>query len=109
MSFLEDISFEKGQDLLVKVTMTPPTNITGWTLQLSVRQHYGDAVMVFSVGSGSIVITDSANGLFQITVASALTSGLTPECYVYDIQRIDPGSRVVLTRGNLILQPEVAL
>jgi hypothetical protein len=110
MASAANISFYKGEDVLITVTMTPATPITGWTLQFTVRKQYGDltALVTKTIGAG-ITITDATNGVFKITLASADTSGFDLRAYVYDIQRIDAGNRTVLTIGNLTLLPEVSL
>ena len=110
MASLANMSFYKGEDVVLTVTMTPATAITGWTLQFTLRKQYGDATALVTKTTGAgITITDATNGIFKVTLASADTAGLDLRAYVYDIQRIDSGNRTVLTIGNLTLLPEVAL
>src|SRR5579862_9901579 len=110
MATIANISFYKGEDVTLTVTMSPTTNIAGWTLQFTVRTSYGDpnALLTKTTGSG-ITITNAGSGIFTITIASADSSGLAQRAYVFDIQRIDSGNRTVLTIGNLTLLPEVTL
>lgn len=109
MATSANISFYKGEDITLTVTMSPVTNITGWTLQFMVKKQYGDATaqITKTVGSG-ITITDATNGVFTVAIARADTSGLDPGVYVFDIQRTNAGNQTVLTIGNLTLLPEVA-
>lgn len=110
MASAANLSFYKGEDVVLTVTMTPATSIAGWTLQFTLRKQFGDAAALVTKTTGAgITITDAANGVFKVTVASADTAGLDLRAYVYDIQRTDTGSRTVLTIGNLTLLPEVAL
>jgi hypothetical protein len=110
MASTANLSFYKGEDVVLTVTMAPPTSISGWTLQFTLRKQHGDATALITKTSGAgITVTDSTNGIFKVTLASADTSALDLRAYVYDIQRTDSGSRTVLTIGNLTLLPEVAL
>ena len=105
-----NFSFYKGEDVAISDTMSPATAIAGWSLQFTVRKKFGDATALVTKTTGAgITITDSVNGVFKITLAGADTAGLDLTAYVYDIQRIDSGSRTVLTIGNMTLLPEVAL
>lgn len=110
MASIANISFYKGEDVTLTVTMTPATSISGWTLQFTLRKQYGDTVALITktIGSG-ITVTDAGNGVFKIALASADSSALDLRAYVYDIQRTDVGNRTVLTIGNVTLLPEVAL
>ena len=105
-----NISFYKGEDVTLTVTMAPAANITGWTLQFTMRKQFGDSSALITKTNGSgITITDAANGVFKVTLASADTATLDLRAYVFDIQRIDAGNRTVLTIGNVTLLPEVTL
>jgi hypothetical protein len=110
MATIANISFYKGEDVTLTVTMTPATNITGWTLQFTVRKSYGDstALITKTIGAG-ITVTDSTNGIFTVAIASGDTTNLDQRAYVFDIQRTNGGNRTVLTIGNLTLLPEVTL
>jgi hypothetical protein len=110
MAAIANISFYKGEDVTLTVTMSPATTITGWTLQFTLRKQFGDATALVTktIGSG-ITVTDATNGVFTVSLASADTSGLDLRAYVYDIQRTDSGNRTVLTIGNVTLLPEVTL
>jgi hypothetical protein len=106
-----NIEFYKGEDVVLTVSMSPTTNISGWTLAFTLKKLYTDNTPVFTktTGGGGITITDSVNGVFTITIASADTSGLDLRAYAFDIQRTNAGNRTVLTIGNLTLLPEVNL
>jgi hypothetical protein len=110
MASLANISVYQGEDVVLTVTMSPATAISGWTLQFTLRTQYGDptALVTKTIGSG-IAITDPVNGIFTVSLASADTADLGLRAYVYDIQRIDSGARTVLTIGNLTILPEVGL
>lgn len=103
-----NFSVYKGEDVGITDSMSPVTNITGWSLQFTLRRYYGDAAAVLTktIGAG-ITVTDATNGVFKVSIASADTANLTPGVYVYDVERADAGNRTVLTIGYLNILPEV--
>jgi hypothetical protein len=110
MASVANIAFYQGEDVTLTVTMTPATNITGWTLRFSLKKQYADAAALITKSSGAgLTITDAANGVFKVTLTSADSAALDLGNYVYDIQRIDSSSRTVLTIGNLTILPQVGL
>ena len=108
MATKADIAFYKGEDVTLTVSMSPVTNITGWTITFSLKKQYGDASALVSktIGSG-ITVTDAVNGDFKVAVDSADSASLDNRAYVYDILRTNSGNKTVLTIGNLTLLPEV--
>jgi hypothetical protein len=108
MATVANFSFYKGEDVTITDTASPVTNITGWSLQFTVRKQYGDATALITktVGAG-ITITDATNGVFKVAIANGDTANLAPGAYVYDIQRIDAGFRTVLSTGTMNILPEV--
>ena len=91
MATQANISFYKGEDVVLTVTMSPATNISGWTLQFTLRKQYGDttALVTKTIGSG-ITITDSTNGVpgqtadRRFLLGGTCGGGYLPRC---------PGSR----------------
>jgi hypothetical protein len=105
-----NIGFYKGEDVVLTVTMSPATNITGLSLTFTMRKQFNDvSILTKATGGSGITITDAVNGVFTITIASADTAGLDNRAYAFDIQRTNAGNRTVLTIGNLTLLPEVTL
>lgn len=110
MASQEDISFYKGEDITLTVTMAPATVITGWTLAFKLRKTFGDTVLVTKTTGGSgITITDATNGVFTVTIPKASTQDLDARAYVFDVARTDSGFQKILTIGALTLLPEVNL
>ena len=56
MAAIANISFYKGEDVTLTVTMSPATTITGWTLQFTLRKQFGDATALVTktIGSGIV-------------------------------------------------------
>lgn len=99
--------FPVGEDRLLSWAMVPPTNITAWTLRLSVRERYETAVLFsLEIGTG-ITILDATTGTAAVLFSSARTKDLTPGLYVYDLWRTNAGNLDQLTYGVLPLTPRV--
>ena len=107
MATKTDISFFRGEDVTLAVTITG-TIITGWGLSCSIGKGYGQTVaFTKTVGTG-IAITDGAGGKFEVSIADTDTDALSSGKYVWDIKRSDAGQEVVLCYGELSLKPKVA-
>lgn len=107
-----DIAFYHGEDVTLTVTMSPATNISGWSLSFTVKRALADTSALISKTTASgITIADAANGVFRIAIASANTNNANvgPGAYTYDVQRTDSGFRTVLAIGTLTVLPQVTL
>lgn len=111
MAVKQDFEMHRGQDFSLRVVMSPATDITGWTLQFTLKNTATDASALFTktTTAGTITISDATNGIFAVTILSANTSGLTSGPYVYDVQRTDSGSRTPIVYGMLNLLPSVGI
>src|SRR4051794_1726099 len=96
MSVQSNISFFQGEDLLLTFTMTPPTDISGWTLSSTVKDKLGGTTQF----TPTYAITDAGRGVFTLTWTRAQTSALTPGDYVWDVRRTDSGFNKVLAHGE---------
>jgi hypothetical protein len=81
---------EYAQDLTVTVTLSTPTNVSGWTATATLRAyHGGTALATKTIGSG-ITVSDSANGVFVVSFSAAdLTQA--PGAYVWELYRTNVG------------------
>ena len=59
----------------------------------------------FGAGQSGITILNSGQGQFQVSLRAQDSSGLLWGCYQYAAERMDSGSRTILTKGHLILAP----
>lgn len=109
MATLTDLSLYRGEDITITVTMSPPTNVSGWTFALSVKRRYEDSTTLISKTSPTIV--NATSGIFRFSLASADTfnANVSTGDYVYDVQRTNSGSQTVLCAGSLKVLPQVAL
>lgn len=103
------VTFFRGEDVVLTVTLTPPTNITGWSLTFTVKNNLGGTTEVTkdNGGTGGISITSAGNGIFTVTILRSDTTGLAIQAYVYDIRRTDSGNNTVLAFGCINLRQEV--
>lgn len=112
MATSQNFSCYQGEDVTVTVSLSPATNITGWSLAFTVKRQYGDAAALIAktVGSG-ITVVNAATGVFAVALASADTNNANvgPGAYPFEITRTDGGSRTVLTIGTFTVLPAVAL
>lgn len=97
MAQTDSITVYRGEDRLIEVTMSPVTDITGWTLLLSVRGVGG------ALFTKSGTITSAEDGTFTFTLADDDTANLKPGYYTYDVWRTDSGSERVVAIGNFIV------
>ena len=103
MSITSNLSFFRGEDITVDFTMTPPLDITGWTLSLEVANNLGGTVQF----TKSATIVDGPRGRFRVTIASADTATLAVGRYVWDCRRTDAGNRATVADGGIDLRQEV--
>lgn len=118
-----------GLTVTVKAANNTPTNITSNTIQMQIRSSY-DATTpteTLSTANGEIVITDGANGTFQIQLSAARTANISVDLsnivpvrlsetdvvkiprktYVYDLELITANSVTKLLFGDAQVYAEV--
>ena len=108
MATKTDISFHRGEDITLRVTVTG-VDISGWSLQFALARGYGqDTEFLKATGGSGIDITDGQAGEFEVTIEDTDTAALYTGGYVWDLKRTDAGQEAVLAYGNLNLKPNVA-
>ena len=95
----------KGEALQLNFTMTPVTDITGWTIVFTLRKNATDAVSILSINA---TILSAIAGTFRISLTKAQTS-LIAATYQYDVFRTDVGSEACLSIGSFVLNQEVLI
>lgn len=93
----------RGEDLTLYFQLTPPADITGWTLSLKAMPALGGSVQF----TKSATITDGPRGRFTFTLAAADTASLAVGRYSFDVRRTDSGNKATLADGVLDLRQEV--
>jgi len=104
--------FAQYEDGLINVSLAPPTNISGWSLQFQVGKRFGwtSGLITRSCASGfnnvsGINVVNGAQGQFKISLQSVDTSGMNFGAYAGYCQRLDSGFHTNLVEGYLIVVP----
>jgi hypothetical protein len=86
-----------------------PRNLTGYTMQMQVRDKVGGTVYAdLSTTNGKIVIFDAPNGKFRATLTAAETGAIAAGTYRYDLKVTDAGASVSYPmRGSFIVRAPV--
>lgn len=100
----QQVTLARYEAKTLRVTMSPATDVTGWTFQLTIRSA-GTAVL--TVTNASFTITDAANGIFTVPLTSTQTGTLAAGAvYDFDIWRTNSGSEAQLVYGNVQVNPQ---
>ncbi len=109
---LGDFSLGRYEDALLNFSLNPPVAVGGWGVQFLLEHRFGglSGIIIGTVASGysslsGIAVTNSGQGVFQVTVPGMLTSGLDYGNYAYTLARVDSGSYTNLAEGYLSLMP----
>ena len=112
MPVYSDFSFNQFADGTISVSLAPAANIGNQNIRFQAFKRFGgiSGLITKSCNSGfnnvsGINITSSGEGRFNISLRGADTSGLQLGNYAYAIERLDSGSRTVISEGYLILLP----
>jgi hypothetical protein len=105
MSVTSSLSFFRGEDVTVDFQMTPPADVTGWSISFTLKDTLGGITQNGFPLSATIV--DGPRGRFRVAIAAALTAGLAVGRYVWDARRTDSGNKTTLADGYLDLRQEV--
>lgn len=94
----------RGETYVMAFTMTPTTDITGWTLSWRAKTTPSDVLALLTVNAA---ITSSAAGQFSVTLTAAQTATLTSDSYTCDVWRTDSGSEAAVAMGRLLVRGTV--
>lgn len=114
-----DITIYRGDTVKLNMAVTSGGSfydLTGSTIWFTAKNHFSDpdisAVFQKSTTGGGITITNAPNGLCQVTIDPADTSGEPPTkvMLVWDAQVKDAQGRIyTVASGNLIIVPDVTI
>lgn len=115
MPVYTDLQMVKFEDGTFVVSLAPPAPIGGFSLRWQIMKRFGSTsgLVVKSAASGygnnvsGINVTNSGAGVMQITLNSSDTSGLDYGNYVHALERLDSGSRTVISEGFFSVLPNV--
>lgn len=106
MAIKTDISFHRGEDVTLSVTV-PGEVVTGWGLGFALARGYGETT-AFTKTTGGHGISITGVTTFEIAIDDVDTDVLDSGGYVWDVKRTDAGQEAVLAYGKLSLKPNVA-
>lgn len=96
----------RGEDVNFVFTMTPLTDITGWTNSWRLKASFNDATVLLSINA---TLTTPASGIFTVALTAAQTTAIPAGNYVFDVWRTDSGSSAALAIGNLVVKGSVRI
>ena len=107
------LHFCVGQAVTLLARAAPPSDMTGWTLALVVRDAIAGATVLTK--TTGITFDDAGRGVVRVTFFAADSVALTPSIgldagkgYVWDLRRTDTGFERTLAGGALILEGDPA-
>jgi len=90
--------------------MSPPTGISGWTLQFDLMKRFGTTTPVISRycasgynNSSGINVIDGMQGIFSVDLHPSDVSGIDPSNLAYQVRRTDSGSATGISEGFRIM------
>lgn len=113
------VRFVRAQDLILRHSLAPERDVTGWTVEWRVRNRVigndgGLTTVLTKTTASGITVASAGKGIFDVGLSLADTQSLTPSRelsddygYTWEMRRIDSGYNVVLGRGDLILLRDV--
>jgi hypothetical protein len=93
----QTIEIYRGEEVTLEFTLTPTTNITGWTIQFTVAKAANSTVKVIDTMAASIA--NAVGGIFSVSLDADVTGDLEPGTYYYDAWRMDAESERLLAAG----------
>ena len=100
-SAAQPVEFVPNAKKTFKVTMSPATDIAGWTFILTIRQN---GTSMFS--TTTVTVNDSDNGVFSISMTATQTGTLGLGYFDYDIWRTNSTAETQLVIGPLTGTPQ---
>jgi hypothetical protein len=102
-SLSSNIIMTQGEDVVLVVNMTPPVDITAWTLTFAIVNTTGFT----NTYSCNAAIIDGPRGNFTLTIPSTNTVNITVGRYQWDIRREDSGSKTTIADGTIDLRAAI--
>ena len=100
MAYLANIEFVYGEHVLLTITMSPVTDVTGYTAVFTIRDRYSRAVLLQS----EMTVYSAPSGQLQVTL-SATDTLIEPGVYDFDVWRTNSGAAAELTSGLCVIRP----
>ena len=89
----------------IQAQTATPQDITGWTLEFTVRRDPESFVVTFTkTTDDDVSIIDGGLGQVDVYIHAGDTSNLSEGVYYYTLRRADTGFHNDLAHGELVLQ-----
>lgn len=93
----QDATIYSGEDVTLRVSMSPPQSISGWSLRYVVGNEIDKAA----------VIVDAGAGVFQVALTDDDTAALEQREYSHAFWRTDADNERPLAIGKLLVRDGV--
>ena len=90
-------SWHVGEDLLFRFKARTPTDISTWTILLTIFNSADDDIF----NTTTFTILDADTGVFSIAVTSANTTSIGTAAVRLELRRTNAGSNKVIAKGNV--------
>lgn len=86
-----------------------PVNLTGYVGRMMIRRRVGDVTpeVELTTSNGGIVVTNAANGEFEIRMTATQTAGIDISSGVYDLEWAIGSEVIRFMSGYVSISPEV--
>ena len=85
--------FRQGDTKPIKINYGAGVDITGYVHMFTIRKDFADGTVITAQAistAGNHTLDDVLNGLAHVELDSTVSSGIPPDCYIYDVQRVRP-------------------
>jgi hypothetical protein len=96
------IQIFQGEYIVLTFTMTPTTDITGWTIVFNVAKSAGSTAKVIT--NLGCTLTTPVSGIFTATLTDVVTLAIPVNSYYWDAWRIDASNERMLAYGTFQVQ-----
>lgn len=90
------------------LTYTPPTNLTGYTARMQLRESVDSEDVLLELTSPTELVLDATAGMITVSMTEAETAALTFDTAVYDLELVSSGGiSKRLAAGKVTVSKEV--
>jgi len=106
-----DIEIEQGATFRVTLTWNDengtPTDLTGWSARMQIREDIDDAATLHSMVSPTDITLGDAAGTIELLITATDTEAFTFETATYDLEMVNGTEVTRLVKGTVKLIKEV--
>ena len=108
-----NLAITVGDDVSLAVTLlqsdgVTPINLTGYSLKTQINFSNPPGMTLLNTSNGGIVITNAAQGMFEVLMSTSFTANLVAGEYPYDLWWTNPsGAENKIFSGLFIVEQNV--